>query len=472
MKKYTKYRAGISLFFGALLIVGILNMFWAKPTYSEVEKRDLATKPEFSWSSLVSGEYISAFQLYFSDTFLGREPLMKLGTWFRSLYGVSKSGPQFVPIDPTDSSDHGIAANTSSRPLESASSEGASGSEPPTSSDGVSSTDNPSSSEQPSSAPVVSRDETGVLVRGYVVSDSTVYQLYNYDKVVNNRYAAVVSDFADRYPSVNTYCMVVPINTAFYLPEAYLSYTSNEKESIQKIYAAMSDKVHTVDAYSRMEQHANEYIYFRTDHHWTQLGAYYGYTAFAEATGTTPFSLEGLRTIRYDNFLGTLYDTIKKNNGDVSSLEKNPDYVTAYIPDFEYKLNYYPADSITKPGWILGKGTLVTETLGEKFKNKYMCFIHGDQPMEIIENYDNQNGKTLMIFKESYGNAFTPLVCHDYQRVIVIDPRYFKCSLKELMSMYDVTDALFLNYILAPGTPQRVKEIERVVKEKEEEVQN
>ena len=60
----------------------------------------------------------------------------------------------------------------------------------------------------------------------------------------------------------------------------------------------MSNQVTTIDAYSKLAQHQGEYIYFRTDHHWTQLGAYYGYTAFAEKTGiATPSDITKLRTI-------------------------------------------------------------------------------------------------------------------------------------------------------------------------------
>ena len=92
-----------------------------------------------------------------------------------------------------------------------------------------------------------------------------------------------------------------------------------------------------------------------------------------------------------------------------------------------------------------------------------MCFIHGDQPLEVIRNKSNQNGKTLILFKESYGNAFTPLVCHDYETTLVVDFRYFTANLSELMGMYNVTDALFLDYILAPGTSQRVDEIQDMV---------
>lgn len=468
MKKYLKYRAGVVTFFSALIIVGLLNAVAPKATYSDRENRELAKMPAFSWASLADGSYLSGFQTYFSDTFLGRDWLFDFASTIKSWYGlIGEEDEIIIETNPNNSVDEGIAQGGSSTPTasEEAPSSQPSSSKEPSGSSQITSSEAPSS--QVSSEPPVSsmqeppREEDGQTVNGLVVGTQTVFQLYGYFEKVNNRYAAAVSNFADKYPNITTHCMVVPINTAFYLPEKYLSKTSDEKESIQKIYAAMSDKVHTVDAYSKLEQHANEYIYFRTDHHWTQLGAYYGYSAFTESLGNTPFDLNEWRTVEYPNFLGSLYSKVRENAAAAKRLENNADTLTAWIPAYEYKLLYYPDNSITKPASYHGKGTLVSETY--KGSNKYMCFIHGDQPMEVIENYDNSNGKTLMIFKESYGNAFVPLVCNDFERVIVIDPRYFKCSLSELMTLYDVTDALFLNYILAPGTSQRVNEIEKIV---------
>ena len=453
-KRFLKYRIGVTAFFSALLIVGVLNAVWPKPTYSASEKRELAKAPKFSFSALFDGSFISGYEKYLSDTFIGREQLFTLASKIRSHYGIQKGG-DIVIVGPGTGGAHGKAETSSGT---SSKSDNPSSGNP--ASDADTSSQNPGS-QQTSSVPPAERDGEGEVVNNMVVGDSTVFQMYQYYEGVNNRYAKNVSLFAEKYPNVNTYCMVVPINTAFYLPQKYVNSTSDERESIQKIYDAMSDRVHTVDAYSKLEQHTNEYIYFRTDHHWTQLGAYYAYTAFAEATGTQPFSLEGMRTVEYPNFLGSLYTLVKENAAAAERLAKHSDTVIGYIPDFEYELNYYPDTSITEPWYVLGKGTLVSENCTAD--NKYMCFIHGDQPLEVIRNKSNQNGKTLILFKESYGNAFTPLVCHDYETTLVVDFRYFTANLSELMGMYNVTDALFLDYILAPGTSQRVDEIQDMV---------
>ena len=472
MKKFSKYRAGVTTFFSALLIVGILNAVTPKPTYSETEHRELAKFPTFSFETLADGSFLSKFQTYFSDTFLGRDWLFELSSKIKGLYGIQDDDIVIMP-DPNQNQDTGIAqqpdSDSSSQPQTPSSdpsqntSSGGTSSQPTTSQPDSSQTSStPVSSEPPTSSTNV-REEEGTSVNGFVLGGSTVFQLYGYSEGINNRYAAALNKFAEKYPEINTHCMVVPINTAFYLPEKYLPNTSDEKQSIEKIYAALSDKINTVDAYSKIEQHVDEYIYFRTDHHWTQLGAYYGYSAFIEDLGGTPVDISDWETVTYENFLGSLYSSVRNNAKAAEILKKNPDTLTAYIPDFQYKLDYYPPDSITKPWYVRGSNKLVQDKMNPKYSNKYECFIEGDQPMEVILNLDNQNGKTLMIFKESYANAFVPFVCHDYEKVIVIDPRYFKGSLSELMTLHEVDDALFLNYILAPGTSYRVNEIEKVV---------
>ena len=406
--------------------------------------------PKFSFSALADGSFIHGLSTYLSDTFLGREGMVRFAGKVKSLYGLNGENTDVIVKPNPNGGDNGIAQDASSEaPVESGGESALSSSAAGT------------SSGEAASSNFHIEDDSALTSNGLVIAGTTAFQLYGYAPKVNQRYAAAVNSFAEKYPNVKTMCLVAPLNTEFYLPEKYKSQTADEKASIEKIYSMLSDQVTTIDAYSKLAQHQGEYIYFRTDHHWTQLGAYYGYTAFAEKTGiTNPTDITKLRSITYDNFLGSLYLQVK-GTAAAEKLAKEPDTLTAYIPDFNYKLSYYPKESITDPASYLGKGTLVAENV--TVANKYMCFIHGDQPFEKIENLDNQNGKTLLVFKESYANSFVPLVCHDYQTVLVVDPRYFTQSLSKLMSLYTVNDALFLNYIMAPGTTQRVNEIEKMI---------
>ena len=95
---------------------------------------------------------------------------------------------------------------------------------------------------------------------------------------------------------------------------------------IDLCYSKMAPNIVTVDAYAKLRNHTDEYIYFRTDHHWTQLGAYYAYTAFCEAAGFEAVPLEDFETGRYDNFVGSMY-TFTKGYPQSDVLKNNPDYL-------------------------------------------------------------------------------------------------------------------------------------------------
>jgi hypothetical protein len=177
--------------------------------------------------------------------------------------------------------------------------------------------------------------------------------------------------------------------------------------------------------------------------------------------GNTPFDLSTWRKVNVGvegnyEFLGSLYSKVRENAAAAKRLEANADIVEAYMPNFEYKLLYYPAESITKPASYHGKGTLISEKY--KGKNRYLCFIHGDQPMEVIENYDNPNGKTLMIFKESYGNAFVPYMIDYYDEIVVVDIREKTPGTAKIIADYGITDAFVAEFVSNPQDIQDIKE--------------
>ncbi len=255
-----------------------------------------------------------------------------------------------------------------------------------------------------------------------MVAGNTALQLYGFNEAVNLRYSQVISSFAQKYPEVKTGCLVAPINTEFYIPEKYRDKSADEKKAIDTIYGNMTG-VTTIDAYSKLAAHADEYIYFRTDHHWTQLGAYYAYTAFAETAGLSRCHWSSTRLSGMTRIWALCTFPCQRRHRRKTC--ESSGLFGAYLPFFNYTLKYYPKTVwIRRPViWARDSGTdNVT------IANKYMCFIHGDQPLERIDNEDNKNGKNILVIKESYGNAFVPLLVPHYETVFVVDPRYFKLS--------------------------------------------
>ena len=207
----------------------------------------------------------------------------------------------------------------------------------------------------------------------------------------------------------------------------------------------MTDKVHTVDAFSAIAAHTDEYLYFRTDHHWTQLGAYYAYTAYCAAAGFTPPALSDYETGVYENFLGSMYNWTK-NYPQSKALKENPDTLTYYLPRVETHAKYYQTPALTNGIKI----SVVDRNLRSSVTNKYLCFICGDTPICVIESA--AEGGTCLVVKDSYGNAFVPFLAEHYSKIIVVDAREFNGSGQPSLNLIDfireqgVNDLLFINY--------------------------
>ncbi len=178
---------------------------------------------------------------------------------------------------------------------------------------------------------------------------------------------------------------------------------------------------HWVDVYSILKEHAGEEIYYRTDHHWTSLGAYYGYLAWAEAQGETAevYKIEDLETVTED-FLGTLHSKV--------NLDMKGDAI-----------QYFPS-TLSRPMTITYDFKRTTDTCYEKShldtKNKYAFFMDDNHAFVEIDT-DYHNGKVLFVIKDSYANCFVPLLLPYYEKIYVLDLRYFNGRLFGFMEQYE-----------------------------------
>ena len=191
----------------------------------------------------------------------------------------------------------------------------------------------------------------------------------------------------------------------------------------------LNDGIKAADCLGVMAEHSEEYMFYRTDHHWTSLGAYYASVAFCNVNEIIPYALDSYETVVKTEFLGTLYNFA----GGPSSLKKNLDYTVGRYPHVGYSMiagnsgNWYN-----------------TSAINHNYKNYAGMFINGDNPLTVITT-ENKNGKTLMIFKESYGNAFVPYMIDYFERIVVVDIRENSKGVGALIEEYGVTDALIIN---------------------------
>lgn len=203
----------------------------------------------------------------------------------------------------------------------------------------------------------------------------------------------------------------------------------DEKALLEKIRLALNDNIKIIDLMDTLKEKRNEYIYYKTDHHWTTMGAYYGYKEYMEETGQIPldqseFTIETIS----DDFYGTSY---RKAN----LLFALPDDMLIYKPksDISYKVTYN-LESQTN--------TLYDETFLNK-TDKYSYFFGGDKAIVEIET-SIKNNKTILILKDSFANSLIPFLTNHYEKIIVIDTRYYNASISQFVKDNDIDEVLFL----------------------------
>ena len=194
----------------------------------------------------------------------------------------------------------------------------------------------------------------------------------------------------------------------------------DEERLLTKVRNSIGEE-HYIDVYHALQEHAQEPIYYRTDHHWTSLGAYYGFLAWADSVGRFPYpyDVNGMKTVS-ENFQGTLQsrinvDWMKDSIQYFPETEKKAVSVTYDFAD--------TADSLYAPDYL-------------DTKNQYGFFLNDNHAfIEIHTGYNP--GKTLFVIKDSYANSLIPLLTAHYENIYVVDLRYFNGKLFQLMEQYE-----------------------------------
>lgn len=178
--------------------------------------------------------------------------------------------------------------------------------------------------------------------------------------------------------------------------------------------------------------HKDEYIYYKTDHHWTTLGAYYSYKVWAEQNNVKPVNKDEFHIeVVSDEFYGTTYSK-------AAGFRVQPDYIE--------KFSNNAVDSVGMKIENLKQIKHLDSLYDEKYlktKDKYSYFLSGNNPMTLIEG-TAENNRSILIVKDSYANCFVPFITQNFENVYVVDLRYYKESLLKLIKEKGITDILFL----------------------------
>ena len=297
---------------------------------------------------------------------------------------------------------------------------------------------------KPASSNVITTSDKPYQSGGVYVVGSAGYEMYNYVGSLAEKYQSTVNAVADSLSGVSqVYAMAIPLSSGITLPdELFSDIPGNDQAQAEKdILAGMGQNVKTIPLHDVMMSHRTEYIYFRTDHHWTALGAYYAYVQFCTAKGITPHNLSDYEVSQFPGFLGSFYN----DGGKPDAMKNDPDTVNAYHPvSATASMKYGDNENSTLTG-----GQVIFDESTASASLKYGTFIMGDNPFTVIENPEVSNGESCIVVKESFGNAFVPFLVDHYQTVYVVDYRYYSGSVTQLARDKGVKDVLFVNNLSA-----------------------
>ena len=293
---------------------------------------------------------------------------------------------------------------------------------------------------------------TGEKKKGVFVFKNRAFEMFGGGPEMGKSYADVINSYNRLLkPGIQVYNLIIPVALEFEITEKYARFQKPNRPAIENIYTSLDSNIKKVWAIDEIRKHRTEYIYFNTDHHWTSLGAYYAYRAFCFTAGLTPVSLDTIAYKTKPSFLGSLY-RLTRDPG----LQSNPDSVRYYL--FKDSVNFYIGSA--KIGqWV--KSKMYGE--GASGANSYSVFLQGDLPTVKMET-QHKNGRKIAIVKESYGNAFAPYLINNYEKVIVVDQRYYTGDFIAMLKAEGINELLFINNIFAAHTPFHINKIKGLKK--------
>ena len=415
-----------AVFFGA---VTVAMLALPRPEKSLVEQRTLATFPEFTYEDFINGKYTNGITEFYDDTVPYRDDIKKIAASIKGLYGVELNDTeihgQLVAIT-TEEEELPVVAPVTTESTATTAGEAA-----------------PSGTTAVTTAPVTTTTVTteknineiadGVITNGQVVvkrNDGHYWAISLFGGGKGKTYASALNRFHEELgEDVKIYTMIAPTAGEYYLPSNFADYNAIQKNSVDSIASQLDEDIVTVDAISALAEHTDEDIYLRTDHHWQPLGAYYAAEAFAKAADVPFADISTYEKVVKDGYVGTMYAFTESVN-----ILNDPEQFVFYKPSNKYYTYYYD----TAYNFDYEFPLFVDMPVG----SSYSTFMGGDMKIVRIET-DVKNGRKLLIFKDSYGNAEVPFYTGSFEEIYVCDMRYFDLNAIEFIKENGITDLLF-----------------------------
>ena len=293
--------------------------------------------------------------------------------------------------------------------------------------------------------------EDGRMIQSWRTSD------YSADSVSKN--LSAMESFAEKYPKMKMYFMLAPNAQEIYSDTLPANCgAADQKQFIKNCYDSLPSLTN-IDVYSGLLAAKNEYIYYRTDHHWTSYGAYIGYKAAASAMKFTAYNEDKFSVEHASNeFRGTLYsktldNSITPDTIDIYALANNEPQVKVSVyksgaePDSTYDSLYF------------------REFLD--VKDKYSTFLGQNVPrIDIDSDIPQENDKgSLLIFKDSYAHSLIPFLAKNYSHITVLDLRYINSDPSNIgVNLKDYENVLFMYNVITFSQDTNVKKLDFIIK--------
>ncbi len=440
----------IAMILIALVIAILLVVVKRESGMTEHDNRELAVFPELTAESWFDGSFTSGVTDYYTDTIPYREDLVSFSSKFSKLFGLNFGSDRVVQhgnVGDVEKEEFTGSSTTTSKV------EIFTGTTTTTS--GGSQTTPSVTTPSGSVATLPVEDDDGRLSNGILIvgSGKNVRALEGYGGSFS--YGKDYAKFVNQYKKdlgqyVNVYSMCIPTAFAYYCPSNMRDNYGDQLDNINNIRSHL-DGVIDIDVYSVLQGRTNEYIYSRTDHHWQPIAAYYAAQAFANTAQVDYKDISTYEKVVEEDFLGTLYAYSDYD----AELKKYPDSFTYYKPsnNDNLEVTYYDTD------FKNGQRSRLFFKAYQKI-NLYSSFLGTDKQIAEIKT-DCKNGRTLVIFKDSFGNALVPFLTGSFENIYVVDLRYFTPNAIEFCKNVGATDVLFATCMFTCSS-QKVNYIENI----------
>lgn len=456
------------LFVSYLCVVGLISLLDENETVSVRENRMLKTFPAFSFSALPDGSYLKECEEAYNDTFPARERFIDAADGVRSaltwegengVLEAVKENEETEAMSEEEAEALRLAeearkAEEARRAEEARLAEQAAKEEaerlrleeakrwPEFSDEGY---EQFVENEQRQYAVLKTPKEDDGAAAGYRV-------MFVVQKSKAEARSAVDSIRAvqDAFPDSRMIPLLLPSSASFYAEEEYRTGAYSQEEWLEFVYHNLPKGMIKPDVFSALKEHTDEAIYYRSDHHWTQLGAWCIYDLLCDelqlGESVRP---EELETTTYGSFVGNLA-------GQTSSkvFWQQPESSTVWLPKVTIELRIISNRKKFPDVWV------EKPVYDDTKSNDYHVFIGGDNPMTVLET-DAGTGRTALLFKDSYANCLVPWLAHHYDRITLMDPRHVNTSsanvilAQEYLAGERFDDVYFLQNISDAATAAR-----------------